>query len=173
MIILSWVLAGAVAALAYVGWRVLKRRSHHLDLMMDLRDEFFKAATALISDDETPEAVLVRLEFMAENIDNPRVGRSILVAALSGRLREMAEHPPREFSQFMMVLQEMRQEMRHQFGIASATGLLAATYMNIWIGSILRRMLLFSVRKNEAQAELVASSINKICPPMQHDGAAA
>ena len=173
MIILSWGLAAAVAVLAYGGWHFLKSRSRHLELMMELRDEFFRAAKALVSDNETPDAVLTRLEFMAENIDNPRIGRFVLAAAFSGRLNEYAEHPPEEIRNFTSTLQDMRQELRHQFGIASATGLLAATYTNICIGFIVRRMLLFSVRKIEAQAELVASSINEFGPPMEHDGVAA
>lgn len=141
MIVTSWMLAAVAFGVGFALLRYVKRRSHHIENMIECRERFFKAAHNLLSDNDTPEIVLERLEFMALHMDSPRIGRGFLFAALSGRLRDLAQNPPEDAQHALNAVRGMRAELRHQFAVASATSMLAATYTNIFIGPLLRRAL--------------------------------
>lgn len=141
-----WIVAaglGAFAALAYAATRMLYRASRQLRNGAALRAEFFEAALALAEDPATPRELVERVRRLAERIDDPRVGRRLLRRALSGRLRAAVESPD---ARFLAGLDALAPAARDLVCGAAASFLLAATFSNFLLGSVLRRAVLFWVR---------------------------
>lgn len=155
MLALAVVAGGAAFCLP----TVLAWRRQQIEIMTVCRDEFYKAVEALLSDDATPEIVITRLDFLEHNMIEPGVGRYVAWSAITGELRQFAEHPSDEVKKSVAAIESMRPELQELFGRAMIAGVLAGTYTNMVIGPFLRRVLLFSVKVAAQQAELVASSM--------------
>lgn len=156
-------LAVVAGGVAFCLPRVLAWRRQQIEIMAACHDEFYKASNALLSDDDTPEIIITRLDVLEHNMVEPAVGRYVAWSAINGRLSRLAEHPPHEMRKTIAAIQSMRPELRELVGRAMISGVLAGTYTNIVIGPILRRVMLYSVKVAARQAELVASSM-----PVRH-----
>lgn len=142
-LIVSAALAGASAILALGGTGVLARFNRHTDRMMEARDVFFRASRALLNEQETSRVIVDQLEFMAKTINDPRIGRALLVAALRGDLGKAVRNPPQHSLDLRAALERMRPELRRQYGIAASSYLFAATFTNSVLGTLIRRVALF------------------------------
>ncbi len=152
-------LAVVAGGVAFCLPAVLAWRRQQIEIMTACRDEFYKAVNALLSDDDTPEIVIARLDALEHNMVEPALGRHVAWGAINGELRQFAEHPPDEMKKTIAAIESMRPELRELVGRAMISGVLAGTYTNIVIGPILRRVMLYSVKIAVRQAELVASSM--------------
>jgi hypothetical protein len=140
---------GAVFALE----RFLTWRSRHLDRLMECRDVFFRAAKNLLADDETPPLIVDQLEFMGKSIASARIGRMLLWAALRGDLRRSVRNPSQHVRDVRLALSRMRPELRKQYTLAITGMIFAATFMNVFLGSFLRRAILFWITGNDDEPQ--------------------
>lgn len=136
---------------------VLRRRQ--LENSMAFSAEFFNLAEKLLEDSDTPDLVISYLETMARIIDDPRFSRMVLVAALTGRLRDATNRPSARAEEIMNAIHSMRKELKDLFARASAACMLSATFKSPLTGVIVRRMTLFSIERDQEQAEIVFSNL--------------
>jgi len=122
-------------------------------------EEFFQCANKLVEDEETPELVVSYLETMARIINQPQFSRRILGYSLTGRLRDTTNEPTARSKEFMFAVNGMREELQGFVARASVACLLSVTYKSLFFGGIVRRLILFSIEKDQKQAEIVASNL--------------
>lgn len=166
-----WTAATVVALFIGALPTVLSWRMRQLRAMMVCRERFFDAANKLLADDDVPPIVIDHIESMAGLLDNPKFGRELAMAAISGELRHMAQRPSQNASAFVGAIKRMRPELRDLAGTATASALIASTYTNWLLGTLIRRAILFALPKDKEQAELIVGRFpQRTAPP---NGAAA
>jgi hypothetical protein len=144
-LVFAYGVAGAVAAgtALYSLDRWVVYRTHKLGRMIHHRDEFFNAAQALLSNEDTPEPIVEQLKFMANYIDRPIFGRVLLLLALRGELRKTVSKPSPKSRLLVKAVHQMTPAMMEQFVEATVNGLFAATLSNALVGGVLRRIILY------------------------------
>ncbi len=168
-IFLSWSVATiAFAVIAIEAVRFVRQRTKQLGSLMESRADFFKSADILLNDDATPAAVVEMLAYLGDNLGNPKIGRMLLVAGFRGDLRASIRKTRKAESELVSAVDGLRPELRKQFGVACAGALFSATYANIFLGTLIRQMMLYWVEKDDEQKEaeiLVADIMQQGRPP--------
>jgi hypothetical protein len=159
MTIATWVIAGLCGMALFAIPIALAWRRKQIEAMMECRDQFFRASSLLIAEEDVPDAIIRRLEFIARNIANPRLGRRIAYDALSGDLRDMSAEPPRQVIEFLEIIKQLRPELQGLVGKAFVSSLIAVTFTNILLGPLICRVVLFSAPRYQEQAEMIVSRI--------------
>jgi len=166
MTVTETILSG-LAALAILGvvcglTRFLRWRITQLDAKEKHLEVFYDAANNLISDDGTPETVVDSLQYLSAHIADPRIGRTILVQAIYGELRDAFKRPPADHKRYIDEIARMPEPLRRQYSIAICRGMIVATFSNVFLGPVIRRLVLYwGMNDNEFQnASIVYSDVS-------------
>jgi hypothetical protein len=114
-----------------------------------------------VNDDETPEVVVDDMALLAEHINSASPAWFFLTRAFRGTLRDLNEKPTEKFIEFQRILDDMRPEMRKFATDAIVSFILATSYKSLFIGSILRRVIFYSVNRDQQGAEIAVDAYAK------------
>lgn len=126
-----------------------KLRSRDLDAWNDLQDDFFRAATALVDNEATPESVVDFVEFAARKIGDPRAPWRLLELLIVGAVRKTNERPPVRVRQLAYDVDTLESPLDQQFAKAAINGILAMSYNSVIAGRILRRLAMYRINKSD------------------------
>lgn len=159
MVLLFATILAVAAVTTYVALRLARRRYRHLCNMERLHQRFFAAAAALAEDRQTPPVVIDALDLMARQLDRPAFGYRLLAAAVAGDLRDAVERPRAQTTAVLRALQAMDGEQRRTAEAAFASFALAASFNNLLLGSVNRRLILFWINGLDCVSPLVVAMI--------------
>lgn len=129
-----------VMALFLCEWAFAIRR-RTLERSIQLRDEFFASATALVGDPETPASVVDLMAACANTITRPEVGRLVIRRALTDRLPMVSDHDDAEESRrFTQDVRAMRHDLRRTLADAAWQYAQAVSFNNTVLGGVVRRL---------------------------------
>lgn len=136
------VLALLLVAVLFLCERLFATRRRNIEAAMELRDEFFASAEALVRDRETPDSIIELLEACANSITRPQVGRLVIRRALANRLPQVGaeEQEDEESRRFLQDVYGMREELRRTLAQAAMQYAQAASFNNTVLGGLVRRM---------------------------------
>lgn len=160
---------GALVATVFVATALavqlyLTARARQIAAMAKCREAFFRAASNLLRDDDTPSIVVDALEAMVRLIDKPQMGRHLLWAALSGGLSYAMRNPSTRSRDLMAAYLLMRPELRRLYGEAAANSMVAATFTNSVLGTLIRRLVLYWSREQQDTAPRTEAALLDLMP---------
>jgi hypothetical protein len=153
-IMLAWVtvVGGLFLAAIAVALKLRTRR------MLNFEREagrFFAAIDPLLEDDETPESVVLALGVINAHLFSGSLARHILFAMV----RKRGPARPANADEVAAFFKR-RPELQDPFLRAICFGLGAISYRSRFLGVLLRRMVLYDVRRNPQRATETALSIS-------------
>jgi len=148
-----------VVIFSFVSPAFFAMRTRQLETSIRLSADFFDLANKLVEDDDTPELLIDYLDSMAVVINERRFSRMILWLALTGKLRETSNAPGARALELMSVIRGLRKEVKDMVARASASCMLSVTYKSPIFGILVRRMMFYSIERDQEQAEIVASHL--------------
>lgn len=126
--------------------RYVQQRAKHVDL-------FYKSANVLIESRQTPNWVCDILLILSQSLTVP--GLSVLILRLMFRRKGLRMEPDRP----SISLQNDHPDLFNQFGKACFHALVADTYRYVFVGWIIRRLILVSPKLDGDRAEVFATSL--------------
>lgn len=136
--IIEYVAALSIAAIVgAVVWNVpnYARATKERWLAFDqAQAEFFEHATALVSDRRTPEKIIAVMALLSDRLDDPRIMRRIVFAALRGRLRADFENPTNDQKDVVRSMKALPDDLGPHFSAAMSSALMANALASGWFG---------------------------------------
>lgn len=131
-------------------------RTKHMRLAAPILEEFHELSIKLMGDREVPEYVAELLHALNKDVLNHSFIRSIFKLAFSGKLRVIKEEYSK--SDFAKAYKTMPKEQQKGFDKVTFLYFLAATYNNMILGTIIRRLVLWAVTANDKDASVAVVS---------------
>jgi hypothetical protein len=138
-----------------------KRNAHLLQQYERCMNSFTEDAETIVKADETPEAVIDMVEFIARKTASRSSAREFLFVLLRHR-SELASGPTGSTSQAMTEFTAKNPELGHVLSRAMAAGLMAIMYNGGPIGTFVRRLVLFDAKQHEDRTRDLAASFRQI-----------
>lgn len=150
------ILALAGLATAFARWRTAQLRT-----MQSYREHFYNASGRLINDTSVPLEVLDFLSFLIKQVDKPRLGRKLLLDAITGNLYTSFRRPSQKTNDLVQAVANMRPDLQRDYFTAVSSFLIAATFANVFLGPFIRRLMLYWAEDNAKTRDvsIVASSV--------------
>ena len=140
-------------------------RSSQLDGYETWSQTFYAKVQPLIDDKETPKEVLDVIDFVNARLSDKLSARRALFALLRGR-GENVSNEAKAASNVVKAFRFERPELASSFHHACAAGLLAISFKSFFFGSLLRRMVLFDVKRDDDRAERLSTELSYFSPEM-------
>lgn len=153
MILATWIACLSLIGILLVFPAYMRREMRRERLANHSRTKFMECGEVLLKDKDTPIEAILLLEKMYHKIDSPWVARSILWAALSGRLRNTVK---RRASSVDKMMNAMRPELQSALIQAAVHFSFAASYSSNVLGPIFRRMMLIFAKEARNSTATVA-----------------
>ena len=135
---IEWTMAifGAVAVLGVIA-EMARMRSQQLDAQNAFREMFFKAAERLIADPETPEKIVNEADRLARKLTSRTAMWRFVWRALTRQIPSSEKARQEYFS--------VTEHLRSDLVTLWVSAAFLATFNNLILGALIRRLVLFSV----------------------------
>ena len=137
----------AVAGLALIGW-LAHLRLRQLEQLSVLHDDFFHAASILVEDDRTPDIIVEFVDRLSVMMWRRRTAWYLLLFLARGKMTRLKPARHARAKALDDAFWSMPEPLQRQFVIAAASSMLAASYRDMFIGTLLRRISMYMVKRN-------------------------
>ncbi len=148
------VLIAAVWAMGFIA-RCHARNQVEQELQLTA---FYDAAGILIDDRDTPDALIELLLVLSEEIRSQSLPWKLLFDGVRGRIVPMNSSE----SPMVRLVDQMPEHLRAQWWRAMTAFILASTLNSVLAGTIVRRLMLFSVERKQMPYRDVAPNVGPI-----------
>jgi len=129
----------------------MKRRLCQLETREMYREEFFSYAKWVVARGDVPDAAVKLLLFLGRQLDAPTAPYALLLALLRGAALAPQTHADSRRTWLDAEMRRCPQDVREAFGNAVASGLMAIAANSVVLGTVIRRVILFRVRKRDGE----------------------
>ena len=134
----------ALLLLFFISFWFLKKRSVQMKKAQKLRGCFFGFVHELVEDHDVPDVLLDDLQFLATDIVKPNFIYYLFGVALSGKLRHASKEGLSDTYKRQELLDRCDLEVKKLYFSAVASFLIATTYNSFFLGSLVRRVILYN-----------------------------
>lgn len=158
-------IGAALLLMAFVFVPVMRHLTKMKASQLACVTKFYELAPKLVADDRLPKSFAEMLSMISRDIESRRIVRILLRAWVRG---DIGNHrPAREQKAFMTEVNSLPDDLRTQFLLALAVGLISITYASPIGGAILRRLLFTPIgmpeRTDDAPRFALALGIHAHC----------
>ena len=143
----------ALLLLFFISFWFLRKRSVHMERAQELRGYFFGFVHELVEDHDVPDVLLGDLRFLAEDIMKPEFIRYLFKVALFGKLRHASKEGLSDAHKRQELLDNCDPEVKKLYFSAVASFLIATTYNSFFLGSFVRRVILYNYNADSTRGE--------------------
>lgn len=154
-----------LVAIIVIGVADYFNRQHlpHIEKAHLLKQEFFKSARVLLKDSRTPSELVDLIAFMGQHINSAWPARRLARDLLSGNFREVERNPNEKQREFIVILDQLPQEIHQRFSVVTCAFVLATTYRSFLFGWALRRIMVMWVPFEDETPPTIPVFVNPTC----------